>query len=169
MIVCLEGANCVGKTTILNLLKEKFSNAIIIDDFIINDYLNKENDYLQARINIQKDYDLFNKNKLFIVVRWQISMYVFDFFNEDDFNDGLNKLVIPDYTVIIDSNKFIIKYRLRKRKDFIINMDILKQLKRYRLSAKKFNYEIYKNNIKHDQKRIIKSISDNIRKNLHNS
>lgn len=142
MIICIDGANGVGKTALAKRLSKKI-DSIIIDDSVLKKYL-KNGDYLQARVELQKE---FAKYANIILVRWFPSMFTFDYKDsKDEFENAIKFLIKPDYTFIVTANEHKVRHRLKKRFSFSVQKDIKLQLEDFESYAKENNILLLKNN-----------------------
>lgn len=155
MIICIDGPNCCGKTTIANLIKQQLPSIIVIDDnFVKNNLI--EGDYLKTRKELQKH---FFDDETYLLIRWLPSMYVFDYYgDEKKFKKDSKYLVKPNLEYIILSKEDKIKERINKRENFKIAMSIEEQLKRYREYSQKFNCKLLNNEMEKDLLLIVNEI-----------
>ena len=129
MIICVDGPNFSGKTTLLDKFK-LLDNVIVIDDNILNDYFKRTNDYFLARKKIQETYKFSEKNKIFIISRWIATLLVFDYYPDITFNK-LEELIVPDYTIILNVKYEELIRRCKNRNGFVNRMEYHEQIKRY--------------------------------------
>ena len=141
MIICIDGPNGVGKTTLAYKIREKFENIQILDD----DLLSKINRrlYLHKRLFLQKEYNLYdNHNKIIILLRWFPSMYIFDYYkNDEQFLIDSQKLIKPDVNVILCSRLSSIKKNLIERTNFKVCLSIEEQILRFEYFARKYEVD----------------------------
>lgn len=155
MIICLDGPNGSGKTKIAQGIKKNCQDVVIIDDFQQNELVQNKN-YVQMRKKLQKTFD---KNKNYILIRWLASLYVFDFYGQEDlFFTATKGLVKPDYNFIVLANEDIIQKRLSLRKDFSEEISTKSQIDMFYAYSKIDKSEIVYNNNDKDLKIITKKI-----------
>ena len=155
MIICIDGPNGSGKTKIAQEIKKNYKNVEIIDDFQQNKLVQNEN-YVEMRKKLQKTFD---KNKNYIIIRWLASLYVFDFYGQNDLFFTVTKgIVKPDYNFIVLANEEIIQKRLSLRKDFSEKILIKNQINMFYAYSKIEKSEIVYNNNNKDLKTITKKV-----------
>lgn len=163
MIICIDGANFVGKSTIINEIKKKLHNIKIIEDYEIKEMADKLGNYLDARLEIQKKYNLASTKDDIIICRWFPSMYVFDYSKDYlKFNMDIRNLIEPDFTFVIGASMFNLIKRQNSRTGFKLQKNIFEQLVLYKNIARKMKYKYYKNNNIKQKNRIVKEIIDTI-------
>ena len=101
------------------------------------------------------------KNKVYIIIRWTISSFVFDFYpNVYEFKNATKNILVPNYYFIISAKENILKSRVGKREKFSLCMELQEQIKRYEYSFQVFNnIELLYNNTKKDFNYIVSYIS----------
>ena len=130
MIVCIDGPNFVGKSTIISEVKSKVKNLKIIEDSEIFEVAQNIGDFYEARLILQQKYNLTNNNQNVLICRWFPSMYVFD--GRKDFAD----FVTPDYTFVILSPLDQLLERQKKRNNFKVQMPLAIQLEKFKEAVK---------------------------------
>lgn len=163
MIICIDGANFVGKTTIINEVRKNIPNIKVIEDYEIKEIADKVGNYLEARLEIQRKYKLQTTNDNIIICRWFPSMYVFDYSNNYvKFKEDMKKLVNPDITFVIGASFINILKRKKSRIGFKFNRNILKQLIQYKKACEILNYKYYENNSICQRDEIVKRIVNSV-------
>ena len=161
MIICIDGANFVGKTTIINDVKKSIPNLVVIEDYEINNEASIKGNFLDARLEIQKKYDFETAQNDILVCRWFPSMYVFDYSgNYNKFKNDMKKLIAPDDTFVIGTSFINIIKRRKSRYGFKLSKSIIKQLFMYKRISKRLNYKYFINNTISQKERIVETIVD---------
>lgn len=126
MIVCIDGPNFVGKTSIIEEVKVFVKDLIVIEDSEIFECAQELGSFYEARIKLQKKYNLYDRKQNVLICRWFPSMFVFD--GVTDFKD----LVVPDYTFVIicDLDKLLIRQGMRKHLD--LKMSLSEQIEKFK-------------------------------------
>lgn len=161
IVIIIDGANGVGKTTILNQLSTRVPNVEIYDDEDLKEIFNQCHDYIRAREILQSKFK--DDDTIYIVARWFASIYVFDYYNNySEMKLNIANLVLPDYSCIITANSKNIIDRLAMRNNFEISMNLEEQLMKYEEASKLLKYDMYINNDEHDLNNIINNILDKV-------
>ncbi len=154
MIVCIDGPNFVGKTSIIEEVKMVIKDLIVIEDTEIFECAQEVGDFYEARIKLQKNYNLYDRNQNVLICRWFPSMFVFD--DVTEFND----LIVPDYTFVIicDLDNLVMRQGMRRHID--IKMRLSEQIEKFEKTVNIINCQCLKNDNLQDFKKIVNRIVD---------
>ena len=154
MIICIDGANGVGKSTILKELLKNYKNFVLFEDDEISK-IASEIGFLNARKLIQKKFLAYEN---VIICRWFASMYVFDYKkNLEKFLKDKKLLINPDYTIVIGCKLNLLLKRIKQRKN------LQEQLQDFKFIANYLQYDYMENNNSKDLKLILQKIKEKLK------
>ena len=160
MIICIDGANGVGKSTILKELLKNYKNFVLFEDDEISK-IASEIGFLNARKLIQKKFLAYEN---VIICRWFASMYVFDYKkNLEKFLKDKKLLINPDYTIVIGCKLNLLLKRIKQRKNFSLKKDLQEQLQDFNFIANYLQYDYMENNNSKDLKLILQKIKEKLK------
>ena len=140
MIVCIDGPNFAGKSTIISKVKSKIKDLIIIEDSQIYKTAQCCGSFYNARIKLQQEYNLKTTTKNVLLCRWFPSMYVFDEVT------NFSEFVKPNHTFVVLSSLNVLKQRQKLRDDFPVKMDLELQIAKFKSAAQFLNCRCVENN-----------------------
>lgn len=153
ILICLEGPNCVGKTTLAKKIEASLNGSYpvtVLSDTNLEQLAPQSEDmasrYLSARKKMQFTYNLTQTDgRVVILERWQISSLVFDYFPLIEQGYPISSLldpnlVNPDLTYVLLEEEKVLESRSKDRSClFELQLPLSIQINRFQIVADALN------------------------------